>query len=186
VSAKRVRIKREVMLLVCLFGAMTVLAFPLLWDFIRSLQYVNDDARRLALYYEKNLKANTRCCDFLLDRLDEKNEKQPTYFRFANRVKELGLSVDDLDATEILTLCAAGLVFERDSLLYAEKVREGQQGIITGSTDRNFFLDNDQDGWFELQVPHSPRESFQLLVEGENYKVVWEMRGHPYKLETNQ
>jgi hypothetical protein len=168
VSAKRVRIKREVMLLVCLFGAMTVLAFPLLWDFIRSLQYVNDDARRLALYYEKNLMANTRSCDFLLDRLDEKNEKQPNYFRFANRVKELGLSVDDLDATEILTLCAAGLVFERDRSLYAEKVREGQQGIITGPTDRNFFLDNDQDGWFELQVPHSPRESFQLLVEGEN------------------
>lgn len=164
---------------------MAILALPLLWDFVRSLQYVNDDVKRLALYYEGNLKANTRCCDFLLDKLDEKNEKQPTYFRFANRVKELGLSVDDLDATEILTLCAAGLVFEGDRSLYAEKVREGQQGIITGARNRNFLVDNDQDGWFELQVPHSPGESFQLLVEGENYKVVWKMRGRTEKLVTD-
>jgi hypothetical protein len=87
-----------------------------------------------------------------------------------------------LDATEILTLCAVGLVFERNDSLYVEKVREGQQGIITGPRDRSVFLDNDQDGWFELQVPHSPRESFQLLVEGENYKVVWKMRGRTEKL----
>jgi hypothetical protein len=185
VIAKHMRIKRKIMLFICLSGAMAILALPLLWDFIRSLQYVNDDVKRLALDYERNLKANTRCCDFLLDKLDEKNEKQPTYLRFANRAKELGLSVDNLDATEILTLCTAGLVFERNDSLYAEKVREGQQGITTGPRDRSVFLDNDQDGWFELQVPHSPGESFQLLVEGENYKVVWKMRGRTEKLVTD-
>jgi hypothetical protein len=90
-----------------------------------------------------------------------------------------------MDATEILTLCAAGLVFERDNSLFAEKVREGQQGIITGPRDRSFFVDNDQDGWFELRVPLSSRESFQLLIDGRKYKVAWKMPGYPEKLVTN-
>lgn len=177
VEAKFRRFWYRLIIWICLLVAITILVLPLSWDIVRRQHHVEGDVRRHALDYENNLRANGRCCDFLLARLTEKQSKASApLFKSSNRAKELGLSLDDLDASEILTLCAAGLVFEKDDSLYAEEVQKGQLGIITGPRDGRIFVDNDQDGWFELHVPHSSGESFQLLVDGGNYKVAWKMR----------
>lgn len=103
--------------------------------------------------------------------------------RFVERCEQFHLPVDSLDEAELLTLYAVGIV-TRD-----ERGQYTVEGLFDNPSlnkhipviPTKWYVDHDDDGWFEISVPGTPDAVYELSWNSAGPEILETKRGKDFE-----